>query len=149
MLVGGSLILVGLLLGGVLGAILLAKRRRRRRRLAAARTSAKVIGAWAEATDSLVDYGARFEPHHTNVEIAHAGTSIAGDDASDSLTSLALLANQAAHGRSDPDETAVTSSIRLLGQVEEAIARRHTAWERLSAVLTARSLRRRTRSPVR
>ncbi len=148
-LVGGSLILVGLLLGGVLGAIILAKRRRRRRRLAATRTSAKVIGAWAEATDSLVDYGARFEPHHTNVEIAQAGTSIAGDDASDSLTSLALLANQAAHSRSDPDESAVTSSIRLLGQVEEAIARQHTLWERLSAVLTARSLRRRTRSPVR
>ena len=64
-LVGGSLILVGLLLGGVLGAIILAKRRRRRRRLAAARTSAKVIGAWAEATDSLVDYGARVRapPH--------------------------------------------------------------------------------------
>ena len=148
-LVGGSLLLVGLLLGGILGAIILAKRRRRRHRLAAARTSAKVIGAWAEATDSLVDYRTRFEPHHTNVEIAHAGTSITGDDESDSLTSLALLANQAAHGRSDPDETAVTSSIRLLGQVEDAIARRHTLWERLSAVLTARSLRRRTRSPVR
>ncbi|MGE3686609.1 MAG: transglutaminase domain-containing protein [Acidimicrobiia bacterium] len=147
--VGGSLALVGLLLGSVLGAIIFAKRRRRRRRLGAERTSAKVIGAWAEATDSLVDHGALFEPHHTNVEIARAGTSIAGDEASESLTSLALLANQAAHGPHDPDEMAVTYSVRLLGQVEEAIALRHTRWQRLVAVITARSLRRRTRSPVR
>jgi protein-glutamine gamma-glutamyltransferase len=145
----GTSLLVLLLVGAVIGSIVLAKRRRRLARLHAARTSAQVIGAWAEATDSLVDHGAVFQPHHTNLEIAIAGTSIAGDEAEEPLTSLAQLANQAAHGPHDPDQMAVTYSIRLLGQVEQAIALRHTRWERLVALITARSLRRRTRSPVR
>ena len=47
------------------------------------------------------------------------------------------------------DALAVSYSVRLLGQVEQAIALRHTRWQRLAALVTARSLRRHTRSPVR
>ena len=144
-----TLSLFALLVGSVVGGIVLAKRRRRRRRLNDDHTSGRIIGAWAEATDTLVDHGAAFEAHQTNVEIAEAGTLIAGDDALEPLRSLALLANHAAHGPVDLDEMTVTHSIRLLGQVEQAIALRHTRWERFAAVITARSLRRRTRSPVR
>jgi protein-glutamine gamma-glutamyltransferase len=140
--------LLGLVAAAIIGTLVLMKRRRRRRRLEAASRSDQVVGAWAEATDAMVDHGAVFFPYQTNLDIAEASTSIAGDDAGEHLVVLATLANAAAHGPTEPDQLTVAHAIRLLGQVEEAVALRHTRWERLTATLGTRSLRTRTKSPV-
>ena len=143
--------LVLLVVGVVLlaGGVIAAKHRRRRARLLASRPSDRVVGAWAEATDTLVDYGANLAHDHTNSELALVGAPVAGDEGAHALGELAHLADVAAYGRSEPDDVTVAHAVRLLGQIDQEIARRHHRLRRWRARTTVRSLAARHRSPVR
>ncbi len=137
---------LGLLIVG--GTVMTLKRRRRRRRLHAAESYQRVLGAWAEATDALIDLGARFRPFQTNGEIASHGAGLLTPRGRVPLADLAGLANQAAHGAVRPDDLIAAHAVRLLGQIEQEAAGRTPRRSRWRATLSLRSLRRSTRSPA-
>ena len=145
---GGGLLGLLALVGAVAGTVIAVKRRRRRRRLRAAEPYQRVLGAWAEATDSLVDLGARFLPFQTNGEMASAGSGLLSPRGRVPLADLAGLANQAAHGAARPDDLIAAHAVRLLGQIEQEADERITRRRRWRARLSVRSLRRTTRSPA-
>ena len=142
----GALVFVASLLAAL---VVLVKARRRRRRLAAGPPARQVLGAWAEATDHLVELGAQLFPHQTNGEMVVAGASLLSPRARRPLTDLATLANTAAHGKEAPDRIVAAHAVRLLGQVEQIMGEGHSRFRRLRRRLSTRSLRRRTRSPAR
>ena len=105
-------------------------------------------GAWASATDALVDGGLSIDGADTDLEIAGAGTSVAGASVRWELRRLATLSSAATFG--DPsglDQSAADAAI-YLGAVETAIGEERSRWQRLRWRLSLRSLRSSTRSPV-
>lgn len=137
-----------LVVAALAGLVIVGKRRRRRRRLGSPFAHQRVLGAWAEATDRLVDLGARFRPHETNGEMAEAGSALLTPRGRVPLADLAGLANQAAHGPGRPDDLVAAHAVRLLGQIEQEADERLTRRRRWRASLSLRSLRPATRSPA-
>ena len=128
--------------------ILFVKARRRTRRLRSRAAAERVRGAWASATDALVDGGLSIDGADTDLEIAGAGTSVAGASVRWELRRLATLSSAATFG--DPsglDQSAADAAI-YLGAVETAIGEERSRWQRLRWRLSLRSLRSSTRSPV-
>jgi hypothetical protein len=123
------------------------KRRRRRRRLSAAVPGDRVRGAWAIATDALVDAGQSIPRSSTDTEIALDGVRLV-DEAQPQLERLALMASAATYGNpADPDALAAEAS-KCLGEIERSLIKARGRLRRLRWRLSLRSLRRRTRSPV-
>jgi transglutaminase-like putative cysteine protease len=136
----------------VAGTILAIKWRRRRRRLGAPAPAARVRGAWALATDALVDAGLTIRGAWTDGEIGVAGTRVAPDSGHE-LARLAMLSSTATFGPAQPIggvrlEDLASDATATLAQIEGAMAAERTRWERLRWRLSLRSLRRSTRSPV-
>lgn len=131
----------------IIALIVGAKRRRRRRRLSAASPVDRVRGAWALATDALVDAGQTIDPAATDAEIAIDGGALV-EGAEPDLRRLAIIASAATYG--SPDEPVVLADEALirLGAIETALAAARGRIGRLRRRLSLRSLRRSTRSPV-
>ncbi len=121
--------------------VLAVKRRRRRRRLAAGEPYEQVLGVWAEATDHLLDLGARVHPSDTNGEIVAAALGVLEPDAVVPLRALATLANSAAHGAHPPDPVVAAHAVRLLGRLEQLCAEGRGPVRRLRIGCSIRSLR--------
>jgi hypothetical protein len=140
---------VVMLLPFVLAAVAVAvvKRRRRRRRLQAARPTDRVRGAWASATDVLVDAGLQIEASSTDGEIAGHGAPLVADARRD-LHRLATLASAATYGRPSHPELLAEDATRCLEAVEASMAAERSRWQRVRWRLSLRSLRPATRSPV-
>lgn len=117
------------------GIIVLVKRIRRRRRRRAPSPRGRVVGAWDEYRDALLDRG-----HH----VAGAATrreSVAGAPG-DGGTGLAALADRAVFGPNDVDGA---TADRMWSATEDAIASLRvgrTRRERFRAAVSLRSLRR-------
>ncbi len=143
-------LMVGLLLvpiaaaGGLVAGI---KYRRRRRRLRERSPSGRICGAWACATDALVDAGLEIAVSATDGEIATAGGPLVVDARRD-LRRLAALASAAAYGSPERPELLAEDATRCLNSVEGSLAGVRTRWQRLRWRLSLRSLRPSTRSPV-
>jgi hypothetical protein len=129
------------------GAIIGIKYRRRRRRLQASDPAERIRGAWASATDALVDAGLDIGRSNTDHEIALSGASFA-PDASPQLRRLATMSSSATFGTPRHPELLADDAATCLGSVEQAVATARTNWQRLRWRLSLRSLRRATRSPV-
>lgn len=129
------------------GLIVGAKYLRRRRRLRAHDPTARIRGAWASATDALVDAGLAIEPSNTDSEIASDGTTFA-PDASTQLRRLATMSSSATFGTPRHPDLLADESVSCLGSIEQAVMAVRTRWQRLRWRLSLRSLRRTTRSPV-
>lgn len=129
-----------------LATIFVAKLVKRRRRERVGDPSDRVRGAWANATDALVDAGLTIEPSWTDDRIAAMGAPLAGR-APHELRRLATMSTAATFGpsASDDDVTAATATER---KVRAAMAAELTQWQRLRWRLSLRSLRAATRSPV-
>ncbi|HWL43085.1 MAG TPA: transglutaminaseTgpA domain-containing protein [Ilumatobacter sp.] len=127
-----------------LAAILAVKVVRRRRRNTAADPAERVRGAWANATDALVDAGLAIEPSWTDDRIAAMGAPLAGS-APHELRRLATMSTAATFGPAAAPTVDAVATERL---VREAMAARLTPTQRLRWRLSLRSLRRATRSPV-
>jgi len=141
---------VGLLLLPVLlvaGAIVGAKWRRRRRRRLAADPADRIRGAWASATDDLVDVGLVIRSSSTDRDIARSGRPLVGDAARE-LDRLAALSSAATFGVPPRTELLADDAAECLGSVERSLGAAGTRWQRLRWRLSLRSLRRSTRSPV-
>ncbi len=130
----------------VLAGILAVKRLRWRRRMGASDPFDLVRGAWANATDALVDAGLTIEPSWTDDRIAAMGAPLAGS-APHELRRLATMATAATFG---PEPTAddVEDAPNIERLVRAAMAEQLTRWQNLRWQLSLRSLRRATRSPV-
>jgi hypothetical protein len=129
------------------GLIIGAKYRRRRRRLRAHDPADRIRGAWASATDALVDAGLAIERSNTDAEIAAGGTPFA-PDASAELRRLATMSSSATFGTPRHPDLLADESASCLGSIEQAVMAMRTRWQRLRWRLSLRSLRRATRSPV-
>jgi len=106
-----------------------------------------VRGAWALATDALVDAGQTIETSSTDSEIALVGSTLV-DDAGTDLERLAVMASAATYGSpADPTRMA-DEAVACLGAVERALRDTRGRLRRIRWRLSLRSLRHRTRSPV-
>jgi transglutaminase-like putative cysteine protease len=92
--------------------VIAAKRRRRRRRQQAGTGADRVLGAWHEATDRLVERGMPPAPCQTAAEVAE-NTQTALGPAASTLTLLAPLATEALYADDDPNEDAVARAWAL------------------------------------
>jgi transglutaminase-like putative cysteine protease len=123
------------------------KYRRRHRRLHAAVPSERIRGAWASATDALVDAGLSISRSSTDGEIVGAGQPLVADARRD-LHRLAALSGAATYGSPQHPDLLAEDATRCLGAVEESMAAERTRWQRIRWRLSLRSLRPATRSPV-
>ncbi|MFK7918991.1 MAG: DUF3488 and transglutaminase-like domain-containing protein [Ilumatobacter sp.] len=140
---------IGALLVPVLLAIALIlglKWRKRRRRLAGA-PEHRIHGAWAVATDRLVDAGMAIDAADTNDEIATAATT-AVPTAHRELHRLATLASATTFGAPVRPDLLAEDAAVCLGQVEASMAQDRSTLQRWWWRLNLRSLRRKTSSPV-
>jgi hypothetical protein len=124
-----------------------AKYRRRSRRLRAHDPTQRIRGAWASATDALVDAGLRIGDSTTDSEIASDGSPLVVT-ASARLQRLATLSSAATFGTPSRPEFLADDAVACLDAVEAAITSPRTRWQRLRWRLSLRSLRAATRSPV-
>lgn len=136
-------------LAAIVATILLIKLLRRRRRLGSEDSAARARGAWAEATDRLIDAGLVVGASATDGQIAGDGAAIA-IGAGVELHELAMASSRASFQRRPDgslDEFAASIPDHLTS-VERAIAEPRSRWQRVRWRLSLRSLRRRTRTPV-
>ena len=132
------LLLVGLILG--------IKWRRRRHRLSGAPPE-RIRGAWAVATNALVDGGMTIATSDTNDEIADDAVGFV-PTAHREIRRLATLASATTFGHpARPDLLAEDAAV-CLGRVEASMSESRTFWQRTRWRLSLRSLRSRTASPV-
>lgn len=127
--------------------ILAIKYRRRRHRMLAAAAAARVTGAWATATDRLVDAGLTIATSATNGDIARAGSPVSGGTARE-LAQLAAMSSEVTFGSPSQTERLAELAATNLEAVESAMKQDRTRVQRLRWQLSLRSLRRATRSPV-
>jgi hypothetical protein len=129
------------------GTILALKQRRRRRRLNAATPLERIRGAWASATDALVDAGLSIRHSSTDTEIAVAAEPIVVP-ARRQLRRLASMATSATFGSPSHAELLADDAASCLMSVEDTIVDERSRWQRVRWRLSLRSLRTATRSPV-
>lgn len=113
------------------GVIVLLKRVRRRRRRRAPTPRGRVVGAWEEYRDALLDRG------HDVAGSATRRETVVGAPG-DGGTGLAALADRAVFGPSDVDQRAAD---RMWSAADEAISTLHTGRNRRERFRTAVSLR--------
>lgn len=128
-------------------AILLLKWRRRRRRLQVPESAKRVVGAWANATDSLVDAGLTISPSWTDDVIAEHASAIA-PTVPHELRRLAAAATAMTFGRTERGAFIVDDAIATANSVDGAIRADRSRWQRIKWRLSLRSFRKATRSPV-
>ncbi|HSL73427.1 MAG TPA: transglutaminaseTgpA domain-containing protein [Ilumatobacteraceae bacterium] len=124
------------------------KLHRRRRRLRTDAPGDRIRGAWATATDVLVDAGLDIPASSTDGEIALDGVPIVGGAGHD-LRRLASLSSAATYGTPRHPELLAEDAVACLVAVETSIGTDRSRWQRWRRELSLRSLRRSTRSPVR
>ncbi len=140
-----AVVLVPVLLAA--GVILGVKYRRRERRLRARDPADRIRGAWASATDALVDAGLHIGAATTDSEIAGHGAPFAVG-ASPELRRLASMSSAATFGWPRHPDLVAKDAVSCLGSVERAVISERTRRQRLRWRLSLRSLRAATRSPV-
>ena len=129
------------------GLILGAKHLRRRRRLGAPDAADRIRGAWASATDALVDAGLRISSANTDAEIAGHGAALV-PAATPELLRLATMSSAATFGMPRHTDLLAQDAASCLDAVEQGLVTPRTRWQRLRWRLSLRSLRPITRSPV-
>jgi len=145
----GSIALAAIVLPVLIaaGLVLGAKYRRRQRRVSAPDPTERIRGAWASATDALVDAGLRIGPSSTDSEIAGSGAPFVSD-ASPQLRRLAAMSSSATFGTPNHPDLLADDAVSCLGSIEDGVTSMRTRWQRVRWHLSLRSLRSATRSPV-
>jgi hypothetical protein len=125
------------------------KWRRRSSRLRAPDPGARVRGAWANATDSLVDAGLSIAPAWTDDHIAESSVAVVTGVPHETrrLAAMSSAVTFGSRGRDESTRLAADASTTA-SSIDAAIRSTRTRWERVRWRLSLRSLRRGTRSPV-
>jgi hypothetical protein len=129
------------------GLILGVKYRRRKRRLGAQDPTERIRGAWASATDALVDAGLHIDTSATDAEIAADGAQLV-TNSSAQLRRLATMSSAATFGRPHRPDVLAEDAWSCLSSIEQGVVAVRTRWQRVRWRLSLRSLRSATRSPV-
>ncbi|HWD62742.1 MAG TPA: hypothetical protein VG369_09600, partial [Humibacter sp.] len=115
-------------------AVIAAKwRRRRARRSTRVLPRGRIAGAWNEFADSAVDHGYSPPGFATRSEVAE---TVGGPRP----TLLASVADRAAFGRAEPDDTDADQVWRAVDELRRDLNARTTRWGRLRAKVSLRSL---------
>jgi transglutaminase-like putative cysteine protease len=132
--VTGWILLALLILLSPFLVILGVKMRRRRMRRRAPTATAQISGGWREFEDSVLDHG--FEP-----PLAATRSEVADTVGGTRPGILAAVADRATFGPDEPDAQQVELVWRSVAELEAALGRDKTRWQRLRARLSVRSLR--------
>jgi transglutaminase-like putative cysteine protease len=139
---------VGMLpIATVVGAIMMLKWTRRRRRLRVVDPAARIRGAWANATDSLIDAGLTIAPSWTDDRIA-SNAALLAPSAPHEARRLAAMSTAMTFGSTGDGWRLVDDAVSTSGAIDAAIRSERTRWQRLRWRLSLRSLLGSTRSPV-
>ena len=131
---------IAALVGAVVGSILMLKARRRRRRRTGPAAD-RVVGAWDEVIDRLVELHFPVTPSMTPREVARATQAIYGTAAALPLSFLVPDVGRAVFSRHEPDEGVVDRSwVRAL-EFEQNLAITLNRRQRWRARLSVRALR--------
>ena len=129
-------VLVTLLVLGIFAApfafVVLTKRNRRRSRLSAQEPETKVIGAWEEYIDLLVDHGAELPGSQTRKELAELY-------ATTSISELANLADLAAFSPRMPNQVEIERSWEIVRIKEEEFDSSSKLFQKIRSQLSLRS----------
>jgi hypothetical protein len=120
------------------GVVVLVKRLRRRRRNRAPTGRERIVGAWDEYRDALLDHGLAVVPSATRREVA---TIAPGNGAS----GLAALADHAVFGPYDADAATADRMWTATSTEIAGLDADRTRWQRFRAATSLRSLRGRRR----
>ena len=129
------------------GLVIGAKYRRRKRRVTSPDPTERIRGAWASATDALVDAGLRIGASSTDSEIAGNGAPFVSN-ASTQLRRLASMSSSATFGTPHHPDLLADDAVSCLGSIENGVTSTRTRWQQWRWRLSLRSLRSATRSPV-
>src|SRR5690606_22631960 len=136
--VGGALVLAALLALAVVAL----KRARRRRRRHAPTAAARVVGAWDEAVDRLVELHFPLAPTMTALDIARASRAAYGTAATLPLSFLAAEVSRAIYAAGDPPPESAEHAWQRADEFEQNLASALTRRQRWRARLSLRTLRR-------
>lgn len=131
----------------VVAVILALKWQRRRRRLRDPDPARRVRGAWANATDALVDAGLTIAPSWTDDRIAVGAAELA-PTAPHELRRLAAMSTAVTFGPRQHADRIVDDAAATSRLVESALRADRTRWQRIRWRLSLRSFRPSTRSPI-
>ncbi|HET9655919.1 MAG TPA: transglutaminaseTgpA domain-containing protein, partial [Kineosporiaceae bacterium] len=126
----------------------LVKRFRRRRRCRAAGTAARIVGAWQEALDRLVEAGVALPACLTPAEVAAEAGRALGMPAGKPLLALGPLVEEAVFAPWAPAEAAAGQAWRCERELTRAIAGRTPLLLRWRRQVDPRPLMRRAPGPV-
>lgn len=127
-----ALLMLGLLAAA---AIVVEKHRRRWRRRRARSPTARVLGAWQETIDRLVERG-------LPVPLTSTAHEVAADAAgfSDVVAHLATLATEALFAPTPPDDLTAERAWRLEASVRSQLYPKRLSWRRLKAMISPQPL---------
>ncbi|RSM58619.1 transglutaminase domain-containing protein [Kibdelosporangium aridum] len=101
-------------------AIAIEKFRRRQQRRSGSR-AARIIGAWQQATDRLIEHGVAVTASSTAREVSEQAREKIGESGTGSLAVLAPIVTKAVFEPAEPDENAVAEAWQLEGQLRREL----------------------------
>jgi Transglutaminase-like superfamily len=126
-----TLLVVGIFVAPF-AAVLLMKRNRRRSRFEAEEPEVRVIGAWEEYVDLIVDNGGKLPRSETRKELAALY-------ASENMDELAELADLAAFSPRMPDESEIDRAWQILNEKTESVYGKLSKLQKIKLRLSLRS----------
>jgi len=121
-----------------------AKRRRRARRVGAASIRDRIVGAWHEAVDRLVERGVTVPESMSATDVARRGTEALNEAPGSSLVPLARLNNQALYAEEEPSTEQAAQAWALAATITARCRSTRSTRQHARAVLDPRVRVRRT-----
>nr|WP_225953534.1 transglutaminase domain-containing protein [Kibdelosporangium phytohabitans] len=115
------------------------KFRRRRRRRSGSR-AARIIGAWQQATDKLIEHGVPITAASTPREITDQARERIGDEGTGALAVLAPIVTSAVFEPAEPEDTAAETAWQLESQLRDELRRASSPLLTIRAWLDPRPL---------
>ena len=129
----------------LIGAVAVSKRVRRRRRRTAATPAERVIGAWLDVSDALIESGHSVVLEETPAEVSNGVRELDDPELVEPLDELVPIVDLAVFGPSEPPESDVDSAWLLADEFRRRNARRRSPVARVLSPVDPRPLvRRRT-----
>lgn len=117
-----------LLIIAAVGAVAAVKQWRRNRRSRTGSTADRIIGAWRESTDRLLEHGMRISTVRTPTDIGEDTTERFGEDAGTQVTTLAPILSHALYAADEPDEAAAATAWDLESELHAILDSRSPWW---------------------
>jgi hypothetical protein len=120
-------------------AVAIEKFRRRRQRHSGSR-AARIVGAWQQATDRLIEHGVPVTGSATTTEVAEQARHHIGAEGTGSLAVLAPIVTAAMYEPSEPGDTAVQEAWQLEAQLRRELRKARSPFITVRAWLDPRPL---------